>query len=414
GELRALLVTEPLQPSLAGPGVEFAVHSEGQYRGAQRWIAGRVEAVMKRLQSSNVKLLLSSAKQGEVVTYYAKLHGISVVECLSEEEMALIGEITGVSPYTPLGDDMCGEITETAVAAFCPPLLLGSRRCVHVGLSSVCGFQPHCLILCGPVDGVNEQHAEALQGALTMLQQLFKTVEQREGCGAEVTQKVVEYTFCNSNQVSKSQLQTLKDETETKILDPDKSDALVDNQNNHSTAVLVAHNADTGTASEHLDVGEGLEETSCNTVLFEREESCVSIAQGNSSSLIEAGSVLPVGGYFEVLLHYYIHHYAKQCRQSEVAVVSSVVADALLSIPKCLYRTAEGDSFTHFYLKTINSLRKNEPLPMSKEGVESVYCKYQLVISVLYCAAELLSIDLIIDIKRPLQKIEDCDSEDEL
>ncbi|NXL53466.1 BBS10 protein, partial [Podilymbus podiceps] len=178
GDLRAVLVTQPLRPALAAAGVEFAVDSEGQYQSSLRWITRRTEALMKHLQSNNVKLLLSSVKQDEVVIYYAKLYGVSVVECLSSEEMALICEITGVPPYAPFGDNMYREITETAVATFCQPLLLASKRCVHVGFASVCGFQPHCLILCGPVDGVNEQHAAALQGAFTMLQQLFKTIDQ--------------------------------------------------------------------------------------------------------------------------------------------------------------------------------------------------------------------------------------------
>ncbi|NXO96527.1 BBS10 protein, partial [Certhia brachydactyla] len=178
GELRALLVTESLQPALTDPGVEFVVESEGQYQASLRWITRRTEALMKRLQSNNVKLLLSSAKQEEVVIYYAKLYGVSVVECLSPEEMALIREITGVSPYAPFGDSTDREISETAVVTFCQPLLLVSKRCVHIGFSSVCAFQPHCLILCGPVDGVNEQHAAAVQEAFTMLQHLFKAVDQ--------------------------------------------------------------------------------------------------------------------------------------------------------------------------------------------------------------------------------------------
>ncbi|NXK30234.1 BBS10 protein, partial [Piprites chloris] len=179
GELRAVLVTEPLRPALTAPGVEFVVDSEGQYQASLRWITRRTEALVKHLQSNNVKLLLSSTKQDEVVIYYAKLYGISVVECLLSEEMALISEITGVSPYAPFGDNMYREITETAVASFCQPLLLGSKRCVHIGFTSVCAFQPHCLILCGPVDAVNEQHAAALQEAFIMLQQLFdQTVDQ--------------------------------------------------------------------------------------------------------------------------------------------------------------------------------------------------------------------------------------------
>ncbi|NXX61657.1 BBS10 protein, partial [Scopus umbretta] len=177
GDLRAVLVTEPLRPALSAPGVALVVDAEGRYQACLRWISRRTEALMKRLRSNGVRLLLSSVKQDDVVIYYAKLHGVSVVECLSSEEVALICEITGVSPYAPFGEDVHREITDTAVATFCQPLLLGSERCVHVGFTSVCAFQPHCLILCGPVAGVNEQHAAALQGAFTMLQQLFKRVD---------------------------------------------------------------------------------------------------------------------------------------------------------------------------------------------------------------------------------------------
>ncbi|KFQ63394.1 Bardet-Biedl syndrome 10 protein, partial [Pelecanus crispus] len=488
GELRALLVTQPLRPALSGPGVEFVVDSEGRYEACLRWVSTRTEALMKHLRSNGVRLLLSSVKQDDVVIYYAKSHGVSVVECLSSEEVALICEITGVSPYSPFGDNLHREITETAVATFCQPLLLGSKRCVHIGLTSVCAFQPHCLILCGPVAGVNEQHAAALQGAFTMLQQLFKRVDRREECKAEgesqneavdacswrspaaQKQLIIENIACNTNQVSEQQLETQGDETETHTVDPDlqgsenpacgqtnlqipsnpishikefslategdgsardaqkphakcgrqgdvhenyESDLLVDNQKNYSTAVSAAHNANIVAACERLGVGKDLEKTSCNIVPFKREKSCESIAQNYSNTLIEAGSVLPVGGYFEILLHYYIQYYAKQFQHSEVTVVSNVVADALLSIPRSLHGTTERNSFAKFYLKTVNALRKNQPLPVNEKGLESVYCKYQLVISVLHCVTELLSIDLIIGVKRPLKKIEDNDSEDD-
>ncbi|XP_009947533.1 PREDICTED: Bardet-Biedl syndrome 10 protein, partial [Leptosomus discolor] len=456
--------------------------SEGQYEASLRWITRRTEALMKHLKRNGVKLLLSSVKQEEVVIYYAKLYGVSVVECLSSEEMALICEITGVSPYSPFGDNIHGEVTETTVATFCQPLLLGSKRCVHIGFTSVGAFQPHYLVLCGPVDGVNEQHAAALQGAFMMLQQLFKTVDQREACKAEgdsqneapdvcswhssATQKqlVIENISCNGNQVSECQLKARRHETETRIVDPGfqgsenpacvqtdlqihsnptspikefsvategdgslrevqkphtkcdrlgdacerhKSHSLADDQKTYSAG------ADTVTACERLDIGKDLEKTSCNTVLFKHEKGCASIAQNYSNCLIEAGSVLPVGGYFEILLHYYIQNYAKQCQQSEVTVIANVVADALLSVPKALYGTANQNSFPKFYLRAINALRKNQPLPVTEKGLESVYCKYQLVVSVLHCVTELLSIDLILSIKRPPRKIEDYDSEDD-
>ncbi|OXB69030.1 hypothetical protein ASZ78_012858 [Callipepla squamata] len=166
----------------------------------------------------------------------------------------------------------------------------------------------------------------------------------------------------------------------------------------HCTAVT-SDSAGPATPCEHLGVGEGLEEAGCG------------VARGCSSSIVEAGSVLPVGGYFEILLHYYIQRYAAQVQQPAIKVVSNIVADALLSIPKALYGR---NGFTKFYLETMEALRKNQPLPVSEEGLESVYCKYQLVTAVLHCAAELLNIDLIIGVKRPPRKIEDNDSDDDI
>ncbi|KAM9388166.1 BBSome complex assembly protein BBS10 [Phaethornis superciliosus] len=479
GELRAVLVTQPLQPTLSAPGVEFYVGSESQYEASQRWASGRMEALMKRMQNDNVKLLLSSVKQEDIVIYYAKLYGMSVVECLSEEEVALIREITGVSPYTPCCDNIRAEISESTVVMFCERLLLGSKRCVHIGFTSVCDFEPHCLILCGPVDDVNKQHAAALQGALTMLQQLFKTVDQREGFQAdgEGQSEASCIHRCRSSATQgqliieniEQQLQTHRNEMETQIADAGlqenpacvqsdlqkpskpishikafgvatgggeasgdiekprtkcehpgdthkncKSDSLVDSQKDYSTAVSAGDQANIVPACECTSVGKDLEKTSCNVVPFKGEKCCASTAQNYSSSLIEAGSVLQVGGYFEILLHYYIQYYGNRFQQPEITVISNVVADALLSIPKSLYRTTKQNNFIKFYLKTMNTIRKNEPLTMNGRGLESVYCKYQLVTSVLHCVAELLSIDLIICVQQLWEKNEDDDSEDDV
>ncbi|XP_015712380.1 Bardet-Biedl syndrome 10 protein [Coturnix japonica] len=463
GQLLAVLVTRCLRAALTAPGVECALSSERQHRAALRWCSGRTEAVMEHLRNNGVRLLLSGVKQHEEVIYYAKLHGVSVVECLSEEDVSLISEITGMSPYDPAGDSLQKEITEAAVVTFCQPLLLGSQRYVHIGFSSTGAFQPHCLVLCAPVDAVNEQHAAALHGAFTMLLQLFRAVDQQ--CGAEgeshngasgvgsgyspatETQVVTGHIAPGSSQVSEHQLGACRGETAAQSSDlalqgsryPDHappasapgphskepnacSDGAgsagthkpqtqcecadgMDESHQRHPAVCSHRNDSTAVAGaatlcEHISVGKGPEEAGCGA------------AQSYPCSIIEAGSVLPVGGYFEILLHYYIQHYAKQVQQSAVTVISNVVADALLSIPKALYGT-ERNGFTKFYLRTTEALRRNEPLSVSEEGLESVYCKYQLVTSVLHCVTELLNIDLIIGVKRPLQKIEDNDSDDD-
>ncbi|NXJ03534.1 BBS10 protein, partial [Odontophorus gujanensis] len=174
----AVLVVRCLRPALAAPGTEYEVLSERRHRAALRWCAGTAEAAIERLRSGGVGLLLSSVKQHEEVIYYAKLHGVSVVECLSSEEVALISEITGLSPYDPAADDGTqGEIAEAVAVTFCRPLLLGSQRYVHVNFSTAGSFQPHCLVLCAPVESLNEQRAAALHGAFTMLLQLFRALD---------------------------------------------------------------------------------------------------------------------------------------------------------------------------------------------------------------------------------------------
>ncbi|XP_046765734.1 Bardet-Biedl syndrome 10 protein isoform X2 [Gallus gallus] len=426
GRLRAVLVTRCLRPVLTGPGVECAVRSERQHRAALRWCGGRTEAVMEHLRSGGVRLLLSGVKQHEEVIFYAKLHGVSVVECLSSEEVALISEIAGISPYDPAGDSVQGEIAEAAVVTFCQPLLLGSQRYVHIGFSSAGAFQPHCLVLCAPVDAINEQHAAALHGAFTMLLQLFRAVDQE--CGAEgesqngasgvgsgyspatETRVVTESIACGSSQVSEHQLGACRGETAAQSSDL----ALQESERPDGTPPASApgpHSKELSVCTDGADSA-GTHKLPALCVGKGPEKAVYGVTQSCPSSILEAGSVLPVGGYFEILLHYYIQHYAKQVQQSAVTAISNVVADALLSIPKALYGT-ERNGFTKFYLETTEALRKNQPLPVNEKGLESVYCKYQLVTSVLHCVTELLNIDLIIGVKRPLQKIEDKDSDDD-
>ncbi|KAI5229426.1 Bardet-Biedl Syndrome 10 Protein [Manis pentadactyla] len=99
GDIRMVMITEAIQPLFSTSGSEFIINSEAQFTTSQFWIMERTKAIMKRLQSQNVKLLLSSVKQPDLVIYYAGLNGISVVECLSSEEVSFIQRVTGLSPF---------------------------------------------------------------------------------------------------------------------------------------------------------------------------------------------------------------------------------------------------------------------------------------------------------------------------
>uniref|UniRef100_A0A8D0GQ71 Bardet-Biedl syndrome 10 n=1 Tax=Sphenodon punctatus TaxID=8508 RepID=A0A8D0GQ71_SPHPU len=371
GDRRVLIVTEPICPVFSISGTAFVVNAESQYQASEIWITKRTEAVMKYLQNNNVKVLLSSVKQHEMVNYYARKSGISVVECLSTEEISLLCKITGISPVRPSWDNIHSEITETAIVKFCQTLLVGSRRYVHICLTRTCAFQPHNVILCGPVHGVTEQHASAFHGAFKMLQQLFKVVDLN--------------TICTQTDLQKS----------SKICNEAATES--------TSAIMVPDQVNT--SKDCLNEG--------NPIVSFKSENYRNNVQCCSNFIIQAGSVLPVGGNFEILLHYYLCHYAKQCKLPQIAAVSTVIADALLSIPELLYRTKQGNSFPRVYHKAISAIRTKQQLPTNQKGLESVSCKYQLVASVLQCAAKLLTIDMVIGIKRPLPKTEQCHPEDD-
>ncbi|XP_036905302.1 Bardet-Biedl syndrome 10 protein isoform X2 [Sturnira hondurensis] len=131
GDIRIVLATETIQPAFSTSGSEFILNSEAQFQTSQFWIMERTKAIMKYLQSQNVKLLLSSVKQPDLVIYYAELNGISVVECLSSEEISLIQRITGLSPFVLPQASSHHEVSNTAAVKFCKPLILRSKRFIN-------------------------------------------------------------------------------------------------------------------------------------------------------------------------------------------------------------------------------------------------------------------------------------------
>ncbi|XP_036025720.1 Bardet-Biedl syndrome 10 protein isoform X2 [Onychomys torridus] len=457
GDIRMVLVTESLQPLFSLSGSEFSLNSEAQFQASQCWIMERTEAVMKHLHSQNIKLLLSSVKQPDLVIYCARLNSISVVECLSSEEVSLVQRITGLLPCAlPQVTSLC-EISDMTSVKFCKPLILRSKRYVHLGLISTCAFIPHCMILCGPVLGLVQQHESAFHGASKMLRHLFSDLDlnyiiqtkdqcdpspltstsSRESNGKyqdtrvksqnklENTQtylKVYSNLVASDTEVKthmpwsahkETPIDTSHTDEILKCLSPEKN-WVIDNPEllieNDSTGNPTAE--DTGTeTSENVQVTNNPGKGYTLPVIYKSLDT----SQGYCSSTIPAGCALPVGGNFEILLHYYLLNYAKQCRQSDEALVSRLIANALLGIPKILYKSKKGkDSFPHLYMRSLHALQTNQPMVSGQSGLEPVAGKYQLLTSVFQCLTKILTIDLIIKIKRQPQNIGDQDSEDEL
>ncbi|XP_004583110.2 Bardet-Biedl syndrome 10 protein isoform X1 [Ochotona princeps] len=465
GDVRIVLVTETIHFPLASSGSEFVLNSEAQLQTSQFWVMERTKAIMEQLHGQNVKLLLSSVKQSELVSYYAALNGISVVECLSAEEVCLIQRITHLSPFVPQASSQC-DIPDTALATFCKPLILRSKRYVHLGLVSRGAFIPHCVVLCGPVQGLIEQHEHALHGAWKMLQQLYKehnlsyitcasgqndpsgpsVIEnRRESPGNESIQRPHQDTIvkdkaelkntqtylqvCSNLTVSDVELETCipcskpelraADTLQTcetlRHLSPGEYSVTED------TTLLMKTNS-TSSPTENMRteiVYENVEftEITGNQSMMSLRYNPLDVGTCGSCywSSIPAGCVLPVGGNFEILLHYYLTKYAKKCQPSEETVVSMLIANALLGLPQILCKSKKGKySFPQMYLRALHALETDQPLVDDQTGLESVIGKYQLLTSVLQCLTKILTIDLIISIKRQPQEVHDQDSEDEL
>ncbi|XP_062987202.1 Bardet-Biedl syndrome 10 protein isoform X2 [Elgaria multicarinata webbii] len=480
GDQRVLIITESIHGSLSELGVEVALMAESQYKASEIWIAERTEALIKHMQNNNIKVLLSSVKQQESVHYCAKNSGISIVECLSPEEISLICRITEIPPFRPSLDNTGNEITKTAVAKFCQPLQLGAKRFVHIGFARTCALQLHCVIFCGPVLAVTEQHACAFHGAFKMLQQMLtalhltkhcksksesQSLSEAGGSSSAVQQCFVEdHAGCSNVQASTKQLSPCGFKSEklcvasTPVEGKELACSSVDLHKSygipmpnlvlqHDAMCSVLHESEKAFVNplnrsqeykyqkEMLKIAEyellednQLEESTSSINIpaqlqigEKREAPQPGLVQLNKSSIqsnsnfyIKAGSVVPVGGIFEILLHYYLSYYAKQCQSPNMSIVCTLIADVLLNVPKTLCRAQGRNAFPQLYLKVTNALRNNQQLQPNQKGLESVSCKYQLLVSVLQCAATLLSIDLIIGIKRLPQKAEDSDSDVDL
>lgn len=471
GDIRIALLTETIEPLFSTSGSEFILNSEAQFQTSQLWIMERTKAIMKSLQNQNVKLLLSSVKQPDLVIYYAELNGISVVECLSFEEISLIQRIIGLSPFVLPQASSQYEISSTALVKFCKPLILRSKRYVHLGLISTCSFIPHCIVLCGPVQGLVEQHEAALHGAFKMLRQLFKDLDlsyMTQTSDQNYISSPLIYKNRGSNQlpdivndsiqrpyqdtVEKNEGELAKTHTYLKVYsnlvvpsveletyiscstpkmtpaDTHQTDESLKCLSANKTRIIDDHDLFIESAPTTESTAENTRiEASYENLLITKMGGkgnmlpvrCKSLEMGASPSYcfssISAGCVLPVGGNFEILLHYYLLNYVKQCQQSEATMVGMLIANALLGIPKILYKSKKGNqSFPQVYVRALHALQTNQPMGSSQTGLESVSSKYQLLTSVLQCLAKILTIDLVISIKRQPQEMHDQESEEDL
>ncbi|XP_041709642.1 Bardet-Biedl syndrome 10 protein homolog [Coregonus clupeaformis] len=359
GPIRALVVTEPLEPSLLIGGTVLELG--GANRGIESVCvrSGRgLESVCVILQHLGVSLLLSSVRQSEAVLAAAGRYGVCVLECVCEDDLTFFSLLSGAQPvsdWAVIGQEHVATVT------FCRPLVLGAHRYVNVGFPKPEDRgRPHSLVVCGLTEGQTEQSVCAVRDALHMLHTTWGTTHR-----TRATDRTV-YTDTDTH-------------TDT---DPD---------------------------------------------------------------VMEPCRVISVGGTFEFLLHHTLlqHTHANKDIHTpshlDTPAVSGMLAEALLIVPRQIYSHSPR-RYLEAHAHTLSCIRKhgNSPDPPetsavlaadgsnmvqadtgsgsmsgsgsgsgvkevsvgsssgSSSGVESVSCKYQLILAVLQCLRSLLSVDTVL------------------
>ncbi|XP_073506801.1 BBSome complex assembly protein BBS10 isoform X2 [Phyllobates terribilis] len=420
GEVRAIIVTEQISRCLSDTDIDFVISSDLQLQQSQLFIRLRTESVLKQFQQKEVKVIFSSVKQHEIVLYYAKLSGISIVDCLPSEEIDLLCKIAGVSQMSNLPNE--DFQTETFPAASCKPVVIGCKKYVHLVFQSSLAFRPHSLVLCGPVKGLTEQLVSAFHGAFKMLTQLFHpftTIQEQPPNNAE-------------SYFPKGAILTKEQSVTCNGCQNDSAGLKCHLENNDQAVHILptlSEGKDSACASRecsaHLSPSYRCEDTgnTCFDELRRKTHQEPFIIHGDSSSsstdsastipFANVGQVFPGAGIFELLLKDYLHKFAKTCHDTELASICTMFGNALLCIPRQMYKAKTGQvHLPLYYLQCTQKMKSIDSLNVAETGLEPVSCKYQLLASVLQCISQLVTIDLIVGVKRsPCSHSEETDQD---
>ncbi|KAM8972819.1 BBSome complex assembly protein BBS10 isoform 2-T2 [Pelodytes ibericus] len=388
GELRALIVSQEIHQTLSASDVDFVVCSDSHLELSQNCLRQRTENIIKQLQNNQIKLILSSVKQSEIVHYFSNQSGISLVECVAPEEIDFVCRITGVSPLCiPLGTDvLSNHMTDSFLVGCCRPVVIGSKNYAHLILTSCLGFQPHSVVICGPVKGLTEQFISAFHGAFKMLRQLFQPID----ASWEETRDNRDHCKVNES-----------------VSTPEQS---ITNCSCQKAACC-----DFSLHRIHSTINKMASRVSCrkDPIVSKFNRPAVTDGQLHSTSL--AGLVLPGGGTFEILLHYQLNELSRKFQNQDLAAACTIVGDALLCIPRYIHSARKGNgSFPLVYSQVISAYHGKDIENTARAGLESVSCKYQLLVSVLHCVSKLVTIDFIIGTKKAPHNAESEESDNDL
>ncbi|KAK5867464.1 hypothetical protein PBY51_011956 [Eleginops maclovinus] len=375
--VKAAVFTGYLQPKLLNAGQVLQLGCEEQWMEENSrknrsivhfsaWTETSLKCVFANMQSLGVSVILSAVKQSAAVLALAAQAEMCVVECVSEDELSLFAQLSGASPVS---DSWMIEPEHVATLTFCRPILLGAHRYVHVAFQNSedrVTVEPCSLVICGLGEGQTEQYTCAFRDAIRMLLSTWEPVGM------------------TATRASKRTLLS-----------------------NKST-------------SSHMD------NQIPNTPPFQQ---CG----------VQPGCVIPAGGTFEFLLQHALLQYGTSCSASvDTAMsglaVSQILANALLIVPRQIYSHCprrflqaqtrfltfiqnHSHPFSLVYKQEHSSVFGESACPLEEDkltkhcyteadmstklfmldsGLESVSCKYQLLLAVLQCLSSILHVDTVL------------------
>ncbi|XP_027128732.1 BBSome complex assembly protein BBS10 isoform X3 [Larimichthys crocea] len=365
--VKAVVFTGYLQRKLliAGEVLELECGNIAQFNA---WAERSLECVIANLQSLGISVLLSAVKQSAAVLALASQADMCIVECVSEDELSLFAQLSGARPVS---DCSMIEPDQIATLTFCRPILLGAHRYVHVAFHDSeerVMVTPCSLVICGPGEGHTDQYVCAFRDAIRML---LSTWEPMSMTAVRASKRTL--------------------------------------QSNKSTSL--------------------------------HTENQLPDAAPFQQCVLEPGCVIPAGGTFEFLLNHVLLQHGRSSSISHdtnmgIPAVSQLLAKALLSVPRQIYFHSPRCflqtqtrllSFIENHSHPLSLIHKQEhntvlvqgqdvcPLEEGKQsihccreddvssknfildlGLESVSCKYQLLLSVLQCVSSLLRVDTML------------------
>ncbi|XP_043542390.1 Bardet-Biedl syndrome 10 protein [Chiloscyllium plagiosum] len=440
GPTLAVVVGTSLLPPLSQAGSTLRPEGLEGLSKARSWAQARLEETLSQLQALGVGLLLSGPRQPDCVLEQAWNHGLSVVHCLPDQELALLRRLSGAEAHHCLTGL---RPVDMLPASFIRPNPLVPHSQLLLGFPGLQGCQLHCLLVCAPTLGLAQQLRDALHGAFTLLRLLLPgTATLQEGCEGQGTGEWeregegqgTEELGRESGRERRgtrgfgSQGQGTGDQEgqsdsqctgECEIASERQGSGqwgkerqmtghLMKDSKGNETGEL---GADKQGTAELLRTEE---ETKCTQATGEGQR-CPAGGPGTGQSACQlpAGSVLRTGGTFELLVHHYLQRVSGSLLQLNTRLACRIVLDALLSIPRHLQPWVDrGRGCLQAQAHLAASLRGHTIPPEAEGPLEVVVAKQHLLISVLRCLRNLLTIDAIIPVHGKLRQNHRGDRED--